>query len=67
MNIDWEDKDTNLSAVIISNQVEGYDKLKFFKENDLYWAPASTTSGLYTQLYENKYREMPRTQLRSVL
>ena len=45
-------------------QAQGYDKLKFFQEMDIYWAPATTTSGLYTQLAEYKYREIPRHQIR---
>lgn len=45
-------------------QARGYDKLKFFQETDIYWAPATTTSGLYTQLSEYKYREIPRHQIR---
>lgn len=46
-------------------QVQGYDKLKFFKEADIYWTPATTTSGLYSQLFEYKYRELLRSQIRS--
>lgn len=44
-------------------KVRGYDHLKFFKESETYWSPATTTSGLYAQLYENKYRELPREQI----
>lgn len=44
-------------------KVKGYDHLKFFKESETYWSPATTTSGLYAQLYENKYRELPREQI----
>ena len=48
----------------IHSQLKGYDRLKFFKESETYWSPATTTSGLYAQLYENKYRELPREQIR---
>ena len=41
-----------------------YNKLKFFVEDDTYWAPASTTAHLYSQLASKKYREIPRNQLR---
>lgn len=50
--------------VIILTQGVAYDHLKFFEERETYWAPATTESGLYTQLYENKYRELPRNEIR---
>ena len=40
-----------------------YNKLKFFIEDQIYWAPASTTSDLYSQLASKKYREIPRSQI----
>jgi hypothetical protein len=40
-----------------------YNKLKFFVEDQIYWAPASTTSDLYSQLASKKYREIPRNQI----
>ncbi len=43
-----------------------YNKLEFFVEDDIYWAPASTTAHLYSQLASKKYREIPRNQLRSI-
>ena len=33
-------------------------------EDQVYWAPASTTSGLYAQLASKKYREIHRNHLR---
>lgn len=44
-------------------QPQMYDKLKFFRESEVYWAPANTTSGLYNQLSDYKYREIPRSQI----
>ena len=44
------------------NQI--YNKLEFFVEDAIYWAPASTTAHLYSQLASKKYREIPRDQLR---
>ena len=44
-------------------QTHEYHKLKFFVEDQTYWAPASTTSGLYAQLADKKYREIPRDQI----
>ena len=41
----------------------GYDKLTFFEHQNKFWAPASTTSGLYEQLAVNKYREIPREKI----
>ena len=40
-----------------------YNKLKFFVEDQIYWAPATTTSDLYSQLASKKYREIPRNQI----
>ena len=51
------------SSLLPAVKVKGYDRLKYFQESAVYWAPATTTSGLYTQLYENKYRELPRNQI----
>ena len=45
-------------------QTGGYDRLRYFEERETYWAPATTESGLYTQLYENKYRELPRSEIK---
>ena len=47
-----------------STQVQDYNRLQFFMEDQVYWAPASTTSGLYAQLASKKYREIHRSQLR---
>ena len=44
-----------------------YSKLRFFEEEQIYWAPASTTSALYSQLASKKYREIPRNQIKSVM
>ncbi|CAI8056312.1 Ephrin type-A receptor 4a (Fragment) [Geodia barretti] len=41
-----------------------YNKLCFFPEDKVYWAPATTASGLYAQLSAKRYREIPREQLR---
>jgi hypothetical protein len=41
-----------------------YNKLCFFPEDNVYWAPAATASGLYAQLSAKRYREIPREQLR---
>ena len=42
-----------------------YDRLeRYFEERQEYWAPADNTAGLYTQLYEHKYREVHRTQIK---
>ena len=38
--------------------------MKFLVEDHIYWAPASTTSDLYSQLATKKYWERPREQLR---
>ena len=42
---------------------QAYNKLDFFVEDQIYWAPASTTSDLYSQLASKKYREIPRNQI----
>ena len=52
------------SHFITTTGIQGYNKLEFFVEDDIYWAPASTTSHLYSQLASKKYREIPRDQLR---
>ena len=44
--------------------IQKYNKLEFFVEDDIYWAPASTTAHLYSQLASKKYREIPINQLR---
>ena len=44
-------------------QNNDYNKLKFFVEDQTYWAPASSASGLYAQLAAKKYREIPRQQI----
>ena len=36
-------------------------------EEQIYWAPASTTSDLYSQLASKKYREIPRDQIKYVI
>ena len=41
-----------------------YSRLKFFVEDQIYWAPASTTSDLYSQLALKKYREIPMKQIK---
>ena len=52
------------SRFITTTGIQGYNKLEFFVEDDIYWAPASTTAHLYSQLASKKYREIPRDQLR---
>ena len=44
--------------------IQKYNKLEFFVEDDIYWAPASTAAHLYSQLASKKYREIPINQLR---
>ena len=44
--------------------VQDYNKLRFFEEEKIYWAPASTKSDLYMQLASKKYREIPRNQIK---
>ena len=41
-----------------------YNKLNFFVKDQIYWAPASTASDLYSQLALKKYREIPRNQIK---
>ncbi len=41
-----------------------YNRLRFFVEDQIYWAPASNTSDLYAQLASKKYREIHRNQIR---
>ena len=53
-----------LSFFVCFFQVIGYDHLNYFRESETYWAPAATTEDLYTQLAENKYREIFRHELR---
>lgn len=53
----------SISPACPPTQPQQYDKLKFFKESEVYWAPANTTSGLYNQLSDYKYREIPRNQI----
>ena len=43
-----------------------YNKTQFFVENDIYWAPASTMSDLYSQLASKKYREICGGQIKYV-
>ncbi len=38
----------------------------YFPESEIYWAPASTKSDLYSQLAQNKFREIPRPLVRFV-
>ena len=52
--------------IFLPSQTNLYNKLKFFTEDTTYWAPASTTSGLYSQLAAKKYREIPRNQIQYV-
>ena len=40
-----------------------YKKLKFFEQDQVFWTPASTTSGLYAQLAVKRYREINRRQI----
>jgi hypothetical protein len=44
--------------------IQKYNKLEFFVEDEIYWAPASTAEHLYSQLASKKYREIPINQLR---
>ena len=50
-------------------QIHHYNKVvhEFYQEEQVYWAPASTTSALYSQLASRKYREIPKEQLKSVI
>ena len=43
-----------------------YNRLNFYVEEQVYWAPASMTSDLYAQLALKKYREISRNQIKSV-
>lgn len=36
---------------------------RFFETEKQYWCPAVTTSDLYAQFSENKYREIPRQSI----
>jgi ephrin-B len=36
---------------------------EFFEETDIYWAPASTVTGIYEQLSHHKYREISRLHI----
>ena len=46
--------------------MQTYNKLQFFVEDQIYWAPADTASDLYQQLASKKYREIPRDQIKWV-
>ena len=35
----------------------------FFDHEKKYWMPAQTTSDLYSQLSDNRYREIPRQSI----
>ena len=50
---------------ILTFILEAYNKLSFFLEEQIYWAPASMTSDFYSQLASEskKYREIPREQI----
>jgi hypothetical protein len=50
--------------IFLGYLIQKYNKLEFFVEDDIYWAPASTASHLYSQLASKKYREIPINQLR---
>ena len=43
-----------------------YNKLEFFVEEPVYWTPASTAAGLYSQLASKKYREISRNKLKYI-
>lgn len=45
-------------------QTHNYNKLHFFEHSGLYWQPASTKAGLYSQLAAKKYREIPRADVK---
>ena len=45
-------------------QSHKYNNLQFFERDKTFWAPASTTSGLYEQLCTKRYREISRDQIR---
>lgn len=51
------------SILTFSMQPETYNRLHFFVEDQIYWAPATTTSDLYAQLASKKYREIHRNQI----
>ena len=55
-----------LSFFLLLSQGQGYDKLRFFEESNIFWAPASTASDLYQQLAANKYREIPQHEIQLV-
>ena len=54
------------SSPYLTSQGQGYDKLRFFVESNIFWAPAATTSDLYQQLAANKYREIPQHEIQLV-
>lgn len=41
--------------------------VKFFEEENEYWAPSIEPAKLYSQLSSHKYREIPRSQIRYML
>ncbi len=51
-------------TISYSMQNDNYNRLQFFVQDQVYWAPATTASGLYTQLASKKYREINRNQIR---
>jgi hypothetical protein len=40
------------------------EKLSFFDECEIYWDPAPSRDGLYAQLANRKYREIPSSCIR---
>lgn len=40
-----------------------HDKLAFFETEKEYWSPAQTTSAIYSQLSDNRYREIPKQSI----
>ncbi len=39
-------------------------KASFFTEEPIYWDPENNTKGIYEQLAQKKYREIPRHEIR---
>ena len=40
-----------------------HDNLVFFETEKEYWSPAQTTSAIYSQLSDNRYREIPKQSI----
>lgn len=55
-------------GTILFNHMQQYGEQlhqsSFFIEDEVYWAPASSKTALYSQLSEKKYREILRQQIK---